>query len=72
MKKKLYLNTFTIKILSENAALYGLSLANMWDAVNEGDCVLHSIFCDVNKVNKKTMKFLLKQAGSEAEFFKLN
>ena len=72
MKKKLYLNTFTIKILSEDNPLYDLSLADMWNAVNEGNCVLHSIFCDVNKVNKKTMKFLLKQAGSEAGFFELN
>lgn len=72
MKKELYLNTFTIKILSEQSSLRDLSLADLWNIVNEGDCVLHSIFCDANKVNKKTMKFLLKQAGSEAGFFRLD
>ena len=72
MKKQLYLNTFTIKILSEDNPLYDLLLADMWNIVNEGDCVLHSMNLNVEEVNKSQMIKLLKQAGSEAEFFKLN
>ena len=72
MKKQLYLNTFTIKILSEDNPLYDLLLADMWNIVNEGDCVLHSMNLNVEEVNKRQMIKLLKQAGSEAGFFGLN
>ena len=68
MKKELYLNTFTIKILSEQSSLRDLSLADLWNIINEGDCVLHSMNLNVEEVNKRQMIKLLKQAGSEAGF----
>lgn len=72
MKKELYLNTFTIKILSEQSSLRDLSLADLWNIINEGDCVLHSMNLNVEEVNKRQMIKLLKQAGSEAGFFELD
>ena len=70
MNKKLYLNTFTIRILSKGVPLYNLSLGEVvkW---NKGNCCLHSINRDAKKVNKKESVKLLKEAGS-ASFFGLD
>ncbi len=69
--QKLFLNTFTIKILSENEQLNNLSLEDMYYEVTDGSCVLHSMNCEIKEVNKEKMRFLLKDCGSEPIFFQL-
>ena len=69
---KYYINTFTIKILSEDKPLYDLNLEDMNYEVTEGHHVLHSMDCKAKNVSGKKMADLLYDCGSDPGFFQLN
>ena len=70
--RKFFINTFIIKVLSEDEPVTNCDLANLDYLVTDGDCVLYSNTQSCKKLNSKQIVNKLNEAGSEPGFFMLD
>ena len=70
--RKFFVNTFIIKVLSEDEPVGDVSLEDLHYMTMDDNCVLYSNTQSCKKLNSKQIVNKLNEAGSEPGFFMLD